>query len=264
MKKEKQIESTVYNREYLLSDYLEGYQEFMAGKLSLVKTKQLEMLELEKDLKLLEIGFGRGELLYYCAKRGVNVTGIDYSRDAFEIGQQTLKDFPSAKLLEADCRNLPFEANSFDRIFSGDVIEHLCFSDAVIMLGEAYRVLKPGGFLLIHTTPNTVFSKFVYPVARFFLNFINRNMIRQIDSHFGIMKKVHIDEYNYFSLKKIARKSNFPKFKIWIDEDIFRSGEHRHTKYFKESFIGKLLMKVQKYGMVKFFLGNDLYLKVYK
>jgi SAM-dependent methyltransferase len=47
----------------------------------------------------------------------------------------------------------PFPNNSFDYIFSEHMIEHVPFADALRMLFECHRVLKPGGKIRI-ATPN--------------------------------------------------------------------------------------------------------------
>lgn len=49
-----------------------------------------------------------------------------------------------------DGRHLPFEDKRFDSIFSSEVIEHIFNIDEIV--AELFRVLKPGGFLVV-TTP---------------------------------------------------------------------------------------------------------------
>ena len=50
-------------------------------------------------------------------------------------------------LLCADAMCLPFEAGTFDAIVSMDVLEHI--SDDALALREFYRVLKPGGRVVL-------------------------------------------------------------------------------------------------------------------
>lgn len=264
MKTNNQIPPEVYNKAYLLSDCLEGYQEYLTNKLSAVKKKQIEMLHLEKGTTLLEVGYGRGELLYHCAKKGAEVTGIDYSKDAFEIASKLFTEFHNTDIRIADCRKLPFNDNTFQRVFSGDVIEHLCYEDATIMLKEMHRVLQPGGIMLVHTTPNTVFTRWVYPLIKPILLMIHKESVHAINDHLNIMKKVHIGEHNIWSLNRIAKAAKLNDYKIWIDSDIMRSNQHRHTKQLSNNFLIKLTGALGKYDVVKFFMGNDIYLKSYK
>ena len=260
----RRIPAEAYGREFFLSPFLEGFREFELGSLSVVKAKQLEMLNLSGDVALLEVGFGRGELLLHCARGGVAVTGVDYAPDALEIARATLRDFPGADLRLADCRCLPFADDSFDRTFSGDVIEHLCFEDAVVTLKEMYRVTKPGGFVLVHTTPNTLFTRGVYPWCRLLLRFINRDAVRDIEAHLKMMRQLHIDEYNLFSLRRVAAEAGLHRARVWIDEDLLRSARHRHTRVFAGNRLVRLVGSLGNLYPIRLLFGNDLYLKCVK
>ena len=256
----------IYNRkEYFLDINVEGYEEYKRGGLSFVKTKQVDMLALKEGLSLLEVGFGRGELLYNCAKKGVKVTGIDCAHAALEIARETLRAFPKADLQVADCRELPFQDNSFERVFSGDVIEHLYYEGGVQMLKEMYRVLKPGGFMLLHTAPNTVFIRFIYPFLRHILKFIDRETIRKIDCQRKYdAKRFHLYEFNLLSLRRMARAAGLTTAQVWIDSDILRSGQYRHTKAIGNVPLIRLIGSLGNNSFVRFFLGNDLYLQYHK
>jgi SAM-dependent methyltransferase len=48
---------------------------------------------------------------------------------------------------------LPYEAGSFDRALCLDVLEHLAYEDQPKALAELFRVLRPGGELLV-SVPN--------------------------------------------------------------------------------------------------------------
>ena len=54
-------------------------------------------------------------------------------------------------LTRGDVRLLPFEAESFDKAYSLDVLEHLDEEGVTSMLTEARRVLKPGGKLFLYS-----------------------------------------------------------------------------------------------------------------
>ncbi len=263
-RRSRRVSADMYSQEYLLSDDVEGYAEYQAGMLSALKQKQLEMLAPAPGLSLLEIGFGRGEFLRHCARRCGSVTGIDYSPAACQIARQTLRETAAAGVLAADCRQLPFPAESFDRVYSGDVIEHLDFQDGILMLREAYRVLKPHGFLLIHTSPNSVFIRFVYPIARIVLRHMAAPTVEAIDRHLATGKQVHLFEFNQVSLRRIAREAGLPDARVWIDRELLRGGQHRHTRGLDRHPVMRFAGALGRFSVVRFFLGNDLYLKCAK
>ena len=261
MASKRQVPADRYDRDYLLSDNTEGFQEFRDGGLSFIKQLQLAQLELRPGTRLLEVGFGRGEFLYHCAQSGAVISGIDYSPDALEIGKQTLAEFPNADLRVADCKGLPFESESFDRVYSGDVLEHQDMEDGAQMLRETHRVLRPGGFLFVHTSPNTAFTRFVLPLAKPILRAIDAEAVRALDEHMKINETVHVHEYNLLSLRKVARMAGLEHAEIWIGEDILRSSQHRHTQRLSESRLVRIAGSLGRIGAVRFLLGNDLYLR---
>jgi SAM-dependent methyltransferase len=59
------------------------------------------------------------------------------------------RGFP--RVSEGLAENMPFGDKTFDCVVAGEVIEHLDSPEA--FLGEAWRVLRPGGTLVV-TTPN--------------------------------------------------------------------------------------------------------------
>lgn len=55
-------------------------------------------------------------------------------------------------------RRFPLPDASFDFVYSEHMIEHIPFTAAVGMMGECYRILRPGGILRI-VTPDMVFLR---------------------------------------------------------------------------------------------------------
>lgn len=258
------IPPETYDTAYLLSPSLEGYQEYLQGGLSPIKAKQLGMLGLHADATLLEIGFGRGEFLRHCAAGCREATGIDYSRDACEIARRTLAGVANARVEVADCRALPFAAESFDRVYAGDVIEHMSYRDGVRMLAEAWRVLRPGGVLLVHTSPNAVFMRGVYPLSRVLLRAIHAESVRRLDAHVATGKDVHLHEYSLGSLRRAARDAGLPGARAWIDPDLLRGGATWHTASLQRNPLVRFAAALGRFAAVRRLLGNDLYLRCEK
>lgn len=98
--------------------------------------------------KILEIGFGNGKFFpeLYSRAKDLQITGIDLSH---EMVTQAVKnnaalfESGSMKVKVGSSENLPFEDNSFDKIFCINVIYFWEIPE--VHLKEIYRVLKPGG-----------------------------------------------------------------------------------------------------------------------
>ena len=96
--------------------------------------------------KTLDVGCGEG-VFTEALSTITNSTGLEISQEAINRGE---KRNSSLKLMQGDLNNIPFEANMFDSLTMIEVIEHLV--DVKQSVSECYRVLKPGGHLIITTT----------------------------------------------------------------------------------------------------------------
>ena len=97
--------------------------------------------------RLLDIGCGSGQALARMRDIGWEVEGVDFDSVAVEVAQ--LKGIPAHL---GDLRAQVYPDSYFNAIYMGHVQEHVY--DPVGLLRECYRVLKPGGTLVV-LTPNT-------------------------------------------------------------------------------------------------------------
>lgn len=100
--------------------------------------------------RFLDIGCGDGSftLLLKEALKAEKAIGIEISPEA--NGALREKGI-EAYQLDIDEEQFPFDNDSFDIVYGGEIIEHLFNPDH--LLDEIHRILKPGGKCII-TTPN--------------------------------------------------------------------------------------------------------------
>lgn len=99
----------------------------------------------DPSLKILDAGCGSGFMLSALHDYYGEGFGIDMSPEAIEFGKQ----FSKSKLMVGNAEKLDFKDAEFDCIVSTDAFEHIPDDNAAMR--EAYRVLKPGGFIIIYT-----------------------------------------------------------------------------------------------------------------
>lgn len=102
---------------------------------------------------LLDVGCGIGGSSLYLAQRyharatGITLSPVQAQRAQERASEQGLS--AKTNFLVADALNMPFEDNSFDLVWTLESGEHM--PDKVKFLQECYRVLQPGGTLIMAT-----------------------------------------------------------------------------------------------------------------
>ena len=110
------------------------------------------LLELGAHGRMLDIGTGPGHIpLLVCdALADVSVLGIDLSRHMLALAEAHLSASPHVGRVRyrlSDAKGLDLPDASFDTVFSNTILHHI--PDPLPFLKEAWRVLAPGGCLLI-------------------------------------------------------------------------------------------------------------------
>jgi len=108
------------------------------------------------DMDVLDFGCGDGELSFLMAKLGAkSVIGVELASERYSAAVKKLetKHFPVQPhfILASDTIKLELTDNSMDVILCFDVLEHVMEYDLIIR--EWYRVLRPGGKILIWWVP---------------------------------------------------------------------------------------------------------------
>jgi len=99
--------------------------------------------------RVLDLGCRDGSLTRYYVEGNI-VVGVDIDQQALSLAHEWLGI--ATLWLDLNRSSLPFGDGSFDVVVAGEVLEHLI--DPAFVVGEAHRVLVPGG-MLIGSVPNS-------------------------------------------------------------------------------------------------------------
>src|SRR5689334_22229067 len=130
--------------EYLMMAAVEGYHWWYGG-MRAITASMLDSVYLGRhDLHMLDAGCGSGGNLRFLQRYG-SVIGIDLAAEALALGRKSLQ----SDVARASVLAMPFADASFDLVTSFDVLYHRAVPDERAALSEVWRVLRPGGRLLL-------------------------------------------------------------------------------------------------------------------
>jgi ubiquinone/menaquinone biosynthesis C-methylase UbiE len=143
----------------LMENYIHGYttqeQQRLIDQAMYWRDKLiLRNREFFRSDRVLEIGCGAGAVLGVLGQTfpQLQLAGIDLQASQIAYASKYLKSlgFPDVDLQIGNASQLPWDNESFDRIFSIWFLEHLSHPENIIK--EAYRVLKPDGAIALTET----------------------------------------------------------------------------------------------------------------
>lgn len=157
------------------ADLLKSYDTYLPGQTDEIASWEkmitpvienaatlLESQNYPDGARLLDIGCGHGFFLNKMARRGWAVEGIEVSRPGREYTEKTLGLCAHSKPLE----EMVFPRECLDVVTLLYVIEHV--HDPEMVLQEVYRILKPGGMILLRWPHSTPVVKILGPFAKRF------------------------------------------------------------------------------------------------
>ena len=249
------VDAALYDKTYYLES-CEGYEQFVATQGRILSDRLrwiLAFLDVHPGMRVLEIGCGRGELIVWLRYQGVEVWGIDYSYAALSLAKQTLGlggelIAPDHHLVVANARELPFLAQSFDRVLMLDIVEHLHAWELAVVCGEVARVLKPDAKLIVHTAPNLWYYRFGYPVFRLFECLRGVHLPKNPRQRFVYHELMHVNEQSPLSLKRMLRQNGFEP-KVYLLSQSVATGAH---------LTASLAKSVQQIPLLKWIFRNHI------
>jgi SAM-dependent methyltransferase len=129
------------NRQHNDDDYIHNHWWF-ASRTRALNTLMDQFLPQTADLRLLDVGCGAGNMIHHLRRYG-HVKGIEIDPRPVKMARQRGYDVDQFDATQP----MPFANDSFDAVTALDVIEHT--HDDLAVLTDSYRVLKPGGQMII-------------------------------------------------------------------------------------------------------------------
>jgi ubiquinone/menaquinone biosynthesis C-methylase UbiE len=224
----------------------------------------ISFLESRFDLRgkrILDFGCGWGTDLIFCLKKGYDAFGVDISweKAKFHTLRVQRKNYPKfwiERFILSWGENLPFKSESFDLVYSNQVIEHV--KDPEKCISEIFRVLKKGGILYIRAPDYK--SSFFEPHYRvLWFPFLNKRIAK---IYIGLLNKpsAGLEFINFIGTKKlikIMKKVGFSKIEDLNYELIFLDREKKIMKFFPKfnrkilralNYIYEFLRQIKKIG----------------
>ena len=178
-----------------------------------------------RQSKLLEIGAGMGENTGILIDMSYKVCATDISQKSVELMNNTFHECVNFSAEVVDMEKLPFDSESFDVVCSAG---SLSYGDNTVVMNEIYRVLKPGGVMIVVDSLN---NNLIYRFNRY-MHYLKGNRtkstlvrmptINLIDKY---TKKFGYSEVRYFGavtwifplLSKVLTEKVMTEFFNWID-----------------------------------------------
>lgn len=146
----------------------------MLGKLSSNNRKIIDLLSLQKQHRVLDLGCGTGTLTraigdHLDAASGGMAVGIDAAAAMIRIATKK-RESKTCRFEVAAAESLPYDDASFDAVVSSLFFHHVDRDLKERALKESFRVLRPGGLLVVADmhVPTTFMGKLLSYGARWF------------------------------------------------------------------------------------------------
>ncbi|NVO19958.1 MAG: methyltransferase domain-containing protein [Bacteroidetes bacterium] len=176
----------------------------------------------KKQLNILEIGCGEGNICYQMARYGHKVTGIDISDATIKSATQKFGDTPGLTFRVEDAEQLKMAANDkYDVIVCSEILEHLY--EPAKLVANFENLLHPEGIAIV-TVPNGFGPREVLitkPVQRLkhgdgsFSKFVKK--FKASLGYRGDTDQSSADELShiqFFSMKQLTRLAETSGFQI--------------------------------------------------
>jgi len=114
------------------------------GSHRLWKKELVNMMNIQITDNIVDVGSGTGDLINLIIKKNLknDIYSVDLNNEMLKCGKIRFKN-KKIKFVKANAENLPFKDNQFDKYIISFCLRNV--TNIKKALGEAYRILKPGG-----------------------------------------------------------------------------------------------------------------------
>lgn len=151
MDKEKKVQN-IFNT--ISSDYDRMNDIISFNQHNIWRNRTMKEMFVKNEHRVLDVCCGTGDWTIQLSEvaPGAQVTGLDFSEKMLEVAAQKIEGYKNIDLIQGNAMSLPFDDDSFNYITIGFGLRNL--PDYHSAVTEFYRVLKPGGKLVILETSN--------------------------------------------------------------------------------------------------------------
>lgn len=205
----------IYNK-YDSMNSIISFQRHVAWRRDVMK-----QMNVRRGTKALDVCSGTGDwsiaLAEATGKKG-EVIGLDFSENMLKVAREK-KDHHVLELdhltfVHGNAMELPYADNSFDYVTIGFGLRNV--PDYQVVLGELYRVVKPGGKVVcLETSQPTLFGfrQLYYFYFRFIMPLFGRIFAESYQEYAWLHESAK-DFPDKYTLKKMFENAGFKKVKV--------------------------------------------------
>jgi len=257
--REKAVNSHDFNSPIFFDRYFALDKNPYSGAFTYGRKKLFEKMNGIIDGKLggkghiLDAACGTGYYTRLLSGKGYTMTGVE---PATGMRERAKVKNPGVEFKNGVISELPFADNSFDAVTAVELFRYLEASDIRRGYEEIFRVLKPGGFMVVTLVNRYALDAFMF--SYYFKFFLEKFFGRQIINYCDAVTPKEVERYfkDNFNQTAVTESALFaplrivyklsPKLGEWCAKRLESFDEKLNQKPWHKKFAGHLIVVVTK------------------